>query len=77
MKLAQGVPKEQITIRMEIRRKLGIKDSDKVLVMEDGTWIYMMNLSTNVLRETGEINEDYMDMNVQVSTVDSKRLDEF
>lgn len=62
---------------MEIRRKLGIKDSDKVLVMEDGTWIYMMNLSTNVLRETGEINEDYMDMNVQVSTVDSKRLDEF
>lgn len=37
----------------------------------------MMNSFMDVLWETGEVNEDYMDMNVQASTVASVRLDEF
>lgn len=61
MELAKVTSKGQITIPVEIRRKLGIKDGDKVLFMEDGSRIYMMNSSMGVLREVGEVDEDYIE----------------
>ena len=43
--------KGQVTIPIEIRKKLGIKNGDKVLFMEDSERIYMMNSSMDALRE--------------------------
>lgn len=60
MELAKVTSKGQITIPVEIRRKLGIKDGDKVLFMEDGCRIYIMNSSMDVLREAREIDEDHI-----------------
>lgn len=51
MELAKVTSKGQVTIPVEIRRKLGIKDGDKVLFMEDGGRVYMMNSSMDALRE--------------------------
>ena len=39
------------TIPVEIRRKLRIKEGDKVLFIEEGDRIYMMNSSMDALRE--------------------------
>ena len=43
--------KGQVTIPVEIRKKLGIKNGDKVLFIEDAGRIYMMNSSMEALRE--------------------------
>lgn len=51
MELAKVTSKGQVTIPVEIRRKLGIKDGDKVLFMEDGGRVYMMNSSMDALRK--------------------------
>ncbi|MGN0483746.1 MAG: AbrB/MazE/SpoVT family DNA-binding domain-containing protein [Lachnospiraceae bacterium] len=51
MELAKVTSKGQITIPIEIRRKLGIKNGDKVLFMEESGRVYMMNSSMNALRE--------------------------
>lgn len=51
MELAKVTSKGQVTIPVEIRRKLGIKNGDKVLFIEDGGWVYMMNSSMDALRE--------------------------
>lgn len=61
MELAKVTSKGQITIPVEIRRKLGIKDGDKVLFMENGSRIYMMNSSMGVLREASEVDKDYIE----------------
>ena len=45
MELAKVTSKGQITIPVEIRRKLGIKNGDKILFMEEGGKVYMMNSS--------------------------------
>ena len=45
MELAKVTSKGQITIPVEIRRKLGIKNGDKILFMEEGGTVYMMNSS--------------------------------
>ena len=50
MELAKVTSKGQVTIPVEIRRKLGIKNGDKVLFMEEGG-IYMMNSSMDAFRE--------------------------
>ena len=60
MELAKVTSKGQITIPVEIRRKLGIKDGDKVLFLEDGSRIYMMNSSMDALREISEVGENYV-----------------
>ncbi len=52
MELAKVTSKGQITIPVEIRKRLRIKDGDKVLFIEDDGRIYMMNSSMDVLRET-------------------------
>lgn len=51
MELAKVTSKGQVTIPVEIRRKLGIKNGDKVLFVEDSGRIYMMNSSMDVFRE--------------------------
>ena len=51
MELAKVTSKGQITIPIEIRKKLGIKNGDKILVVEESGRVYMMNSSMDVLRE--------------------------
>lgn len=51
MELAKVTSKGQVTIPVEIRRKLGLKNGDKVLFLEDSGRIYMMNSSMDALRE--------------------------
>lgn len=51
MELAKVTSKGQITIPVEIRRKLGIKNGDKILFMEEGGKVYMMNSSMNAFYE--------------------------
>lgn len=51
MELAKVTSKGQITIPIEIRRKLGIKNGDKILFVEESGRIYMMNSSMDAFRE--------------------------
>ena len=51
MELAKVTSKGQVTIPVEIRKKLGIKNGYKVLFIEDAGRIYMMNSSMEALRE--------------------------
>ena len=51
MELAKVTSKGQVTIPVEIRKKLGIKNGDKVLFMEEAGRVYMMNASMDALRE--------------------------
>jgi AbrB family looped-hinge helix DNA binding protein len=51
MEIAKVTSKGQITIPIEIRKKLGIKNGDKVLFAEDSGKIYIMNSSIDALRE--------------------------
>ena len=51
MELAKVTSKGQVTIPVEIRKKLGIKNGDKVLFIEDAGRIYMMNSSMEALRK--------------------------
>ena len=51
MELAKVTSKGQVTIPVEIRKKLGIKNGDKVLFIEDAGRIYMMKSSMEALRE--------------------------
>ena len=51
MELAKVTSKGQVTIPIEIRKKLGIKNGDKILFVEEAGKIYMLNSSMDVLRE--------------------------
>lgn len=51
MELAKVTSKGQITIPIDIRKKLGIKEGDKVLFLEDGGRIFMVNSSMEALRK--------------------------
>lgn len=51
MELAKVTSKGQITIPIEIRKKLGIKNGDKILFVEESGRVYMMSSSMDVLRE--------------------------
>ena len=52
MELAKVTSKGQITIPIEIRKKLGIKNGDKILFVEESGRVYMMNSSMDALRES-------------------------
>lgn len=52
MELAKVTSKGQVTIPIEIRKRLGIKNGDKVLFYEEDGRIYMANSSMSMLRET-------------------------
>ena len=51
MELAKVTSKGQVTIPIEIRKKLGIKNGDKILFVEEAGKIYMLNSSMDALRE--------------------------
>ena len=51
MELAKVTSKGQITIPIEIRKKLGIKAGSKVLFLEENGRIYLTNSSIEALRE--------------------------
>ena len=51
MELAKVTSKGQITIPIDIRKKMGIKNGDKVLFVEDGNRIYIYNSSMEALSE--------------------------
>lgn len=55
MELAKITAKGQITIPIDIRRKLGVKDGDKVLFIEESGRIYITNSSVNALAEAQAI----------------------
>ncbi len=50
MNLAKVTTKGQITIPIEIRNKLGIREGDKILFLEDSGRIFLMNSSMNAIR---------------------------
>ena len=54
MEVAKVTSKGQITIPIDIRRKLGIKEGSKVLFIEDAGRIYIANSSMEALREAQE-----------------------
>lgn len=51
MEVAKITSKGQITIPIDIRRKLGVKEGDKILFVEDQGRIVMMNSSMEALRK--------------------------
>lgn len=51
MELAKVTSKGQITIPVAIRKLLGVKDGDKVLFVQEGNKVIMMNASVNALME--------------------------
>ncbi|MDI9369359.1 MAG: AbrB/MazE/SpoVT family DNA-binding domain-containing protein [Synergistaceae bacterium] len=51
MELAKITSKGQITIPVEIRRRLGVKKGDKILFVEDEGRIYILNSSLEAIRE--------------------------
>lgn len=54
MDLAKVTSKGQITLPVDIRRKLGVKEGDKVLFMEERGRIFVMNSSMEALRKAQE-----------------------
>ena len=51
MELAKITSKGQITIPVDVRRKLGVKKGDKILFIEEDGKIYILNSSMAALRE--------------------------
>ena len=51
MELAKVTSSGQITIPVQIRRKLGIKEGDKVMFLEDGNRVVMVNSSLLALEK--------------------------
>ena len=47
MELAKVTTKGQITIPIEVRRKLGVKSGDKILFVEEAGKIYIANAAKN------------------------------
>ena len=47
MELAKVTVKGQITIPIEIRRKLGVRNGDKILFVEEAGRIYITNPTSN------------------------------
>jgi len=51
MELAKITSKGQITIPVSVRRKLGVKDGDKVMFLDEGRGVVMVNASVQALIE--------------------------
>ena len=54
MALAKVTSKGQVTIPVAIRKMLGIREGDKLLFVEDGEKVVLMNASMNALRKAQE-----------------------
>ena len=51
MELAKITSKGQITIPIEIRRRYGLHEGSKVLFVEEGNRVYLMNATMVAIRE--------------------------
>ncbi|HUM44615.1 MAG TPA: AbrB/MazE/SpoVT family DNA-binding domain-containing protein, partial [Fervidobacterium sp.] len=51
MELAKVTSKGQITLPVNIRRKLGVKEGDKILFIEEAGKVYILNASMEALKE--------------------------
>lgn len=51
MELAKITSKGQITIPVSVRRKLGVRDGDKVMFLDEGQGVVMVNASVQALIE--------------------------
>ncbi len=51
MEIAKITSKGQVTIPIDIRRKLGVKEGDKILFVEEEGKIYILNASMEALRK--------------------------
>ena len=51
MELAKVTSKGQITIPIDIRKRHGLQEGSKVLFMEEGNKVYLMNSTMVALRE--------------------------
>ena len=51
MELAKITSKGQVTIPVEIRRKLGVREGDKLLFVEEAGKVYILNSSMEALKE--------------------------
>ncbi len=51
MDVAKVTSKGQITIPIDIRRKLGVKEGDKILFLEEAGRVILMNSSMEALRK--------------------------
>ena len=51
MELAKITAKGQVTIPVEIRRKLGVREGDKLLFVEEAGKVYILNSSMEALKE--------------------------
>ena len=51
MELAKVTSKGQITIPIDIRRRYGLHEGSKVMFMEDGDKVYLMNSNMIALKE--------------------------
>lgn len=54
MELAKVTSKGQVTIPIDIRKKLGIREGDKILFIEEGNKIVIMNPTMIALKEAQE-----------------------
>lgn len=57
MELAKVTSKGQVTIPVAIRKMLGIREGDKLLFVEEGKKVVLMNASTNALLKAQEAFE--------------------
>jgi len=51
MEIAKITSKGQVTIPINIRRKLGVKEGDKILFVEEAGKVYILNASMEALRK--------------------------
>jgi len=51
MEIAKIASKGQVTIPIDIRRKLGVKEGDEILFVEEEGKIYILNASMEALRK--------------------------
>ncbi len=51
MEIAKITSKGQVTIPINIRRKLGVKEGDKILFVEEAGKVYILNASIEALRK--------------------------
>lgn len=54
MELAKVTSKGQVTIPVAIRKMLGIREGDKLLFVEEGKKVVLMNASTDALLKAQE-----------------------
>ncbi len=76
MELAKVTSKGQITIPIAIRKLLGIKDGDKVLFVQEGNKVVMLNASVNALMEAQKTfrgTADELGINDEQDVVDMVR----